>query len=142
MIVGKGGSPAVKKMISVTESAMWEGIEQVKAGAHIGDIGYAGKTRAATKCQISDAFYGVGNVRVFAPCNQCVGGRFYDSIAIVATVICGVLGIHGNAGKPRATDESHIAYARHILGNMDGGNVGTIAESAISNACHARWNVD
>lgn len=41
MIVGKKGSPAVKKMISVTESALWEGIEQVKPGAHIGDIGYA-----------------------------------------------------------------------------------------------------
>ena len=41
MIVGEKGSPAVKKMISVTESAMWEGIEQVKPGAHIGDIGSA-----------------------------------------------------------------------------------------------------
>ena len=41
MIVGKKGSPAVKKMISVTESALWEGIEQVRPGAHIGDIGHA-----------------------------------------------------------------------------------------------------
>ncbi|MBO7560881.1 type I methionyl aminopeptidase, partial [Candidatus Saccharibacteria bacterium] len=41
MIVGSKGSPAVKKMISVTESSMWEGIEQVKPGAHIGDIGAA-----------------------------------------------------------------------------------------------------
>ncbi|MDO4611939.1 MAG: type I methionyl aminopeptidase [Candidatus Saccharibacteria bacterium] len=41
MLVGGEGSPAVKKMISVTESAMWEGIEQVKPGAHIGDIGAA-----------------------------------------------------------------------------------------------------
>lgn len=41
MLVGGKGSPAVKKMISVTEAALWEGIEQVKAGAHIGDIGYA-----------------------------------------------------------------------------------------------------
>lgn len=41
MLVGDTGSPAVKKMISVTESAMWEGIDQVKPGAHIGDIGYA-----------------------------------------------------------------------------------------------------
>ena len=41
MIIGGKGSPAVKKMISVTESAMWEGIEKVKAGVHIGDIGYA-----------------------------------------------------------------------------------------------------
>lgn len=41
MLVGGVGSPAVKKMISATESALWEGIEQVKPGAHIGDIGYA-----------------------------------------------------------------------------------------------------
>ena len=41
MLVGGTGSPAVKKMISVTESALWEGIEQVKPGAHVGDIGNA-----------------------------------------------------------------------------------------------------
>ena len=41
MLVGGKGSPAVKKMISVTESSMWEGIEQVKPGARIGDIGHA-----------------------------------------------------------------------------------------------------
>ena len=41
MLVGDTGSPAVKQMISVTESALFEGIEQVKPGAHIGDIGYA-----------------------------------------------------------------------------------------------------
>ncbi len=40
MMVGKKGSPAIKKMISVTESALYEGIEQVKPGAHLGDIGY------------------------------------------------------------------------------------------------------
>ena len=41
MIVGKHSNPAVKKMIEVTEASMWEGIEQVKPGAHIGDIGHA-----------------------------------------------------------------------------------------------------
>lgn len=41
MIVGDKGSPAVKKMISVTDSSLWEGIEQVRPGAHIGDIGAA-----------------------------------------------------------------------------------------------------
>ena len=41
MIVGEHGSPAVKKMISVTESALWEGISEVKPGAHIGTIGHA-----------------------------------------------------------------------------------------------------
>ncbi|MBQ2659793.1 type I methionyl aminopeptidase [Candidatus Saccharibacteria bacterium] len=41
MIVPGKSNPAVKKMISVTESAMWEGIERVKPGAHIGDIASA-----------------------------------------------------------------------------------------------------
>lgn len=41
MLVGDTGSPAVKKMISVTESAMWEGIATVRPGIHIGDVGYA-----------------------------------------------------------------------------------------------------
>ncbi len=41
MLVGGKGSPAYKKMISVTESALYEGIAQVKPGAKLGDIGYA-----------------------------------------------------------------------------------------------------
>lgn len=41
MIVGQGGSPAVKKMIAVTEESLWAGIEKVRPGAHIGDIGAA-----------------------------------------------------------------------------------------------------
>lgn len=41
MIVGKKGSPAVKQMIATTERAMWAGIDVVKAGTKIGDIGYA-----------------------------------------------------------------------------------------------------
>lgn len=41
MIVGEKSNPAVKNMISVTESSMWEGIAQVKPGTHIGDIGHA-----------------------------------------------------------------------------------------------------
>ncbi|MBQ8984948.1 type I methionyl aminopeptidase [Candidatus Saccharibacteria bacterium] len=41
MLVGDKGSQAVKNMIKVTESSLYEGIEQVKPGAHIGDIGAA-----------------------------------------------------------------------------------------------------
>lgn len=41
MLVGGDGSPAIKKMISVTESSMWEGIEQVKPGVAIGTISHA-----------------------------------------------------------------------------------------------------
>ena len=35
------GAPAVRRMLSVTESAMWEGVEKVKAGVHLGDVGNA-----------------------------------------------------------------------------------------------------
>ena len=41
MLVPGKSNPAVKKMISITESSMWEGIEQVKPGVHIGTIGAA-----------------------------------------------------------------------------------------------------
>ena len=41
MLVGGEGSPAIKKMISVTESAMWAGIDEVKPGVAIGTIGAA-----------------------------------------------------------------------------------------------------
>ena len=61
MIVGDKGSPAVKKMIAVTESAMWEGIEKVKAGVHIGDIGYAvEKVLTAGKLGVIENYVGHG----------------------------------------------------------------------------------
>lgn len=41
MLVGDSGSPAVKQMIKVTEQSMWAGINEVRAGAKIGDISYA-----------------------------------------------------------------------------------------------------
>ena len=41
MVVGEKANPSIKKMIEVTESSMWEGIDQVKPGAHIGDVGHA-----------------------------------------------------------------------------------------------------
>lgn len=41
MLVGGKGSPAVKQMIKTTEAALWAGINEVRAGAKIGDIGYA-----------------------------------------------------------------------------------------------------
>ena len=41
VLIGGTGRPAVKRMIAVTESALYEGIEQVRPGAHLGDIGAA-----------------------------------------------------------------------------------------------------
>ncbi len=61
MVVGEKANPAVKRMISVTESAMWEGIEQVREGAHIGDIGYAvEKVLRAGKLGVIENYVGHG----------------------------------------------------------------------------------
>ncbi len=61
MIVGNKGNPAVKKMISVTESSMWEGIEQVKPGVHIGDISAAvEKVLRAGKLGVIENYVGHG----------------------------------------------------------------------------------
>ena len=61
MLIGDKGSPAVKKMIAVTEASMWEGIEQVKPGAHIGDIGYAvEKVLRAGKLGVIETYVGHG----------------------------------------------------------------------------------
>ncbi len=41
MLVGGKGSPAIKQMIKTTEESMWAGINIVRPGTRIGDIGYA-----------------------------------------------------------------------------------------------------
>lgn len=43
MIVGgdRAGTPAVRNLIKTNEAALWAGIQQVRAGARIGDIGHA-----------------------------------------------------------------------------------------------------
>ena len=61
MIVGEKANPAVKRMISVTESALWEGLEQVCEGAKIGDIGYAvEKVLRAGKLGVIENYVGHG----------------------------------------------------------------------------------
>ena len=61
MVVGEKANPAVRRMISVTESAMWEGIEQVRPGAHIGDISAAvEKTLRAGKLGVIENYVGHG----------------------------------------------------------------------------------
>ena len=61
MLVGGKGSPAIKKMIEVTEKSMWEGIKQVKPGATIDDIGGAvSKVLKAGKLGIIRNYVGHG----------------------------------------------------------------------------------
>lgn len=61
MIVGEKGSAGVKKMISVTEASMWEGIDKVKPGVHIGDISAAvEKVLRAGKLGVIENYVGHG----------------------------------------------------------------------------------
>jgi methionyl aminopeptidase len=39
-IVGNA-APAARRLVKVAQEAMWQGIRQVRAGAHLGDIGFA-----------------------------------------------------------------------------------------------------
>lgn len=91
MIVGGKGSPAVKRMISVTESAMWEGIEQVKAGAHIGDIGYAvEKVLRAGKLGVTLNYvgHGIGEEMHMKPEVPNYGRRGTGYVLKAGDVIC------------------------------------------------------
>ena len=63
--VGKG-SVLSQRLIGVTHEAMWRGIEQIKAGAHLGDIGYAVQTYAEQqRFSIVREYCGHGIGRVF-----------------------------------------------------------------------------
>ncbi|WP_415404462.1 type I methionyl aminopeptidase [Tateyamaria sp. SN3-11] len=39
-LVGKA-APAARRLVSIAQGAMWQGIRQVRPGAHLGDIGFA-----------------------------------------------------------------------------------------------------
>ena len=91
MIVGDKGSAAVKKMISVTESAMWEGIGQVRPGAHIGDIGYAvEKVLRAGKLGVIENYigHGIGKTMHEEPEVPNYGKRGRGYVLKVGDTIC------------------------------------------------------
>jgi len=91
MLVGDKGSPAVKKMIAVTESSMWEGIEQVKPGARIGDIGYAvEKVLRAGKLGVIENYvgHGIGKTMHEAPEVPNYGRRGHGYVLKAGDTIC------------------------------------------------------
>ncbi len=66
-IVGEG-SIAAKRLVQMTYDAMWKGIEKVRPGAHLGDIGHAIQTFAENN--------GFSVVREF--CGHGIGQRFHE----------------------------------------------------------------
>ena len=54
-------SPAAKRIVRIANSAMWQGIKQVRAGAHIGDIGFAIERFAKSQgCSVVREYCGHG----------------------------------------------------------------------------------
>jgi methionyl aminopeptidase len=70
--VGKPGRKAIK-LVATTFEAMWRGIEEVKPGATLGDIGYAIQSFAEKK--------GYSIVRDF--CGHGIGRVFHDSPSVL-----------------------------------------------------------
>lgn len=91
MIVGDKGSPAVKQMIKTTERAMWAGIDAVKAGARIGDIGYAvEKVLRAGKLGVIENYvgHGIGKEMHMRPDIPNYGSRGHGYMLKAGDTIC------------------------------------------------------
>lgn len=128
MIVGKGGSPAVKRMISVTESAMWEGIEQVKAGAHIGDIGYAvEKVLRAGKLGVIENYigHGIGKTMHEAPDVPNYGKRGRGYVLKAGDTIC--IEPMASLGKPA----NYVDKDSNWTVKMKDGSIGAHCEHTV-----------
>lgn len=134
MIVGKGGSPAVKEMIKTTEKAMWAGINQVAAGVHIGDIGYAvEKVLRKGKLGVIDNYvgHGIGREMHMAPDvpNYGIRGRGYvlkagDTICIEPMSCLGKPGNYVDAESNwtvRMKDGSIGCHCEHTVVVGEGG---------------------
>lgn len=91
MLVGDKGSAAVKNMISVTESAMWEGIDKVKAGVHLGDVGNAVETvLKKNKLGVIENYigHGIGKTMHEAPDVPNYGKKGHGYILKAGDTIC------------------------------------------------------
>lgn len=91
MIVGGKGSPAVKQMIQTTERAMWAGIDVVRPGVKIGDIGYAvEKVLRKGKLGVIENYvgHGIGKTMHEAPDVPNYGIRGHGYTLKVGDTIC------------------------------------------------------
>lgn len=128
MIVGKKGSPAVKKMISVTESAMWEGIELVREGVHLGDIGYAiEKVLRAGKLGVIENYigHGIGKTMHEAPEVPNYGKRGHGYVLKAGDTIC--IEPMSSLGKPA----NYVDRENNWTVKMKDGSIGCHCEHTV-----------
>lgn len=72
--------PAARRLVRVAQEAMWKGIEQVRPGAHLGDIGFAIERHAKR--------HGYAVVREF--CGHGIGREMHEEPSVLN---------HGRAGS-------------------------------------------
>lgn len=104
MIVGgdKAGSAGVRRMLGVTKSAMWEGINKVKSGVHLGDVGYAiEKTLKAGKLGVIENYigHGIGKTMHEKPDVPNYGKKGHGYILQAGDTIC--IEPMSSLGKPQ-----------------------------------------
>ncbi len=73
MFIAGNTSLAAKRLCQITYEAMWKGIEQIKPGARVGDIGYAIQKFAEN--------FGYSVVREF--CGHGIGKKFHEDPQIL-----------------------------------------------------------
>ncbi len=141
MIVGGKGSPAVKQMIQTTERAMWAGIDIVRPGVKIGDIGYAvEKVLRKGKLGVIENYvgHGIGRTMHEAPDvpNYGIRGhgytlKFGDTICIEPMSCLGKPGNYvdkENGWTVRMKDGSIGCHCEHtVLVTEEGSEVLTLA---------------
>ena len=71
-VVGEA-SPAARRLVRVTQQAMWQGIAQVRPGAHLGDIGFAIERHAKK--------HGYSVVREF--CGHGIGRAMHEEPSVL-----------------------------------------------------------
>lgn len=126
MIVGgkDKASAAVRQLLSVTESALWEGIEKVKPGVHLGDIGYVvEKTLRRGKLGVVENYVGhfIGKKMHEDPDVPNYGRRGHGYILKPGDTLC--IEPMSSLGKPT----NHVA---------DDGSGWTVVLNDGSTACH------
>ncbi len=142
MLIGGKGSPAVKQMIKTTEAALSAGINEVRPGARIGDIGYAvEKVLRKGKLGVLENYVGhaIGRTMHEDPMVPNYGVRGHGYKLKAGDTICiepmASLGKPANYVDPedgwtvRLKDGSIGCYCEHtVLVTEDGAEVLTLAD--------------
>ena len=70
-----------------------------------------------------------------APCNQSIGSRLNNGIAVLAGIVHGIAILYYYGGEGGAITERTTSNTCYGVGDGDGGEGGAPTERIVSNAC-------